>query len=87
MDTERNVVNVREAAAILSEKAGRPISQDYVRELRRHKRLRAINEVEGEQTKAYLFWRKDIEQIVVGAKRIRGVHNPRRKPLPVEPAS
>lgn len=78
MQPQRDVVNVKEAAIILSEKAGRPISQDYIRELRRQNRLKAINEMEGQQTKAYLFWRADIEQITIGHARTKGVRNPRK---------
>lgn len=76
---QRDIVNVKEAAEIISEKARRPISQDYIRELRRQGRLKAINEQEEGHTKAYLFWRSEVEQITIGSKRVRGIRNPRKK--------
>jgi hypothetical protein len=67
------IVNVRQAAQILAEKHGRTIEemQEYIRQLRRQGRLQATNEDE-EGTRAYLFRRGDVEQIVVhrrGEKR------------------
>jgi predicted nucleic acid-binding Zn ribbon protein len=75
-----DIVNIQGAAKILSERSGRSISQDYVRQLRRQRRLQATNEEEkGKQTKAYLFRREDVEKITIGPARIRGVRTPRKR--------
>ncbi len=70
-----NVVNVQQAAEILSKKVGRSISPDYIRQLRRYGKLRAINEPETEadkgKTKAYMFRREDVEAVGIGAPRVR----------------
>lgn len=78
-----DIVNIQQAAAILSEKTRRDISPYYIRQLRRYGKLKAINEPETEEekgkTRAYLFRRSDVERIHIGAARERGVRKPRKK--------
>jgi hypothetical protein len=75
-----DIVNIQGAAKILSERHGRPIAQDYVRQLRKYGKLQAINEPEeGEKPiKSYLFRREDVEKITIGPARTRGVRSPRK---------
>jgi hypothetical protein len=81
MQDNNNVVNIQQAADILSKKFGRTISPYYIRQLRRYGKLKAINEPETEEekgkTKAYLFRRSDVEQVEIGAPRVRGVRKSR----------
>jgi hypothetical protein len=81
--TPHDIVNIKQAAEILSQKAGRTISQDYIRQLRRYGKLKAINEPESEEekgaTRAYLFLRADVEKIEIGAPRVRGVRKSRKR--------
>lgn len=77
MQEPRQIINAQEAAIILSEKYGRPIPVTYIRELRRHKRLQAINE--GAKTRTYLFYRSEVEQVKIGHARTRGIRTPRKR--------
>ena len=76
-----DIIKIQQAAAILTKKAGRDISPDYIRQLRRDGRLRALNEPTTEEekgkTKAYLFLRRDVEQIEIGKSRGRYAHPPK----------
>ena len=70
-----DVVDIHQAADILSKKAGRPISPDYIRQLRRYGKLQALNEPQEQEkkgkTRTYLFKRSDVEKIEIGSPRGR----------------
>lgn len=63
-----DLLTVDEVAEILSERAGRPISKDYVRDLRRQKRLREAKKAGN----TYLYYRGAVQAIEIRGYKKHG---------------
>lgn len=81
-DLKRNWVTTKEAAAILTERSGHTVSEDYVRRLGNTGRLRT--EQIDERTKVY--WRSDVEKYTVRKRGDGSVRAVLRKPRSTQEA-
>lgn len=63
-----DLLNADEVAAILSERAGRPISKDYVRDLRHQGRLMAAKKAGN----TYLYYRGAAQAVEIRGYKKRG---------------
>jgi hypothetical protein len=75
-DLKKKWVTTKEAAAILTERSGHTVSEDYVRRLGNTGRLRT--EQIDERTK--LYWRSDVEKYTVRKRGDGRVRAALRKP-------
>ena len=75
-DLKKKWVTTKEAAAILTERRGHSVSEDYVRRLGNTGRLRT--EQLDERTK--LYWRSDVEKYTVRKRGDGRVRAGQRKP-------